>query len=282
MEKTVRSQNLKFSVEFPDDDRESLGVTNYEVVKRRKDHWDRGQGEDGGGLAPYDKDQGSSGRDPGTASRAQVDDEAAASRNTDMSVSGRNIPTGDGDTGSIHGTSRDRNNDERTGKAGHGSGDTTQTNDDHDKSGNEVARQLEQKEIKAVTTKVDVLEDGEFEWSLEPVQSEKVKETKTARHIKNERTVTEKKDTSKPVNQNAVKTVGQHRHQKTGVAHVQAKSERNVYKTNTDSKTAPKTLAVSESRPKGNGVHSIDVAERLYKKRKIWDKDQDYRIGEFN
>ena len=36
MEKTVRNQNLKFSVEFPDDDREGRGPTNYEVVKKRK------------------------------------------------------------------------------------------------------------------------------------------------------------------------------------------------------------------------------------------------------
>ena len=36
MEKTVRNQNLKFSVEYPDDDREGRGPTNYEVVKRRK------------------------------------------------------------------------------------------------------------------------------------------------------------------------------------------------------------------------------------------------------
>ena len=279
----MRSQNLKFSVEFPDDDRESLGVTNYEVVKRRKDHGDGGQGTDVGGLAPDDRDQDSSGRDPGTASRAQVDDEATASRNTDISISGRNLPTGDGNTGSIQGTSRDRHNDERTGQSGHGSGDTTQTNDYHVQSGNEVARQLEQKEIKAVTTKVDDLEDGEFEWSLQPVQSKKVKETKTARHIKNERIVTDKKETNETIHQSTAKTVRQHKQQqKTDVAHIQAKSERNVYTTNTDAKTAPKTLTASESRPKGNGIHSIDVAERLYKKRKIWDKDQDYRIGEFN
>ena len=36
MEKSIRSQNLKFSVEFPDDNREGHGPTSYEIVKKRK------------------------------------------------------------------------------------------------------------------------------------------------------------------------------------------------------------------------------------------------------
>ena len=46
MEKTVRSQNLKFSVEFPDDDRESHGVTSYEVVKKRKENGENNKDEE--------------------------------------------------------------------------------------------------------------------------------------------------------------------------------------------------------------------------------------------
>ena len=54
MEKTVRNQNLKFSVEYPDDDREGRGPTNYEVVKRRKVDDETVQDDDSGEVYQAD------------------------------------------------------------------------------------------------------------------------------------------------------------------------------------------------------------------------------------
>ena len=170
---------MKFSVEFPDDDRESFGVTKYEVVKRRKDNGQGGQlvlGEDG--------DQEASGeRDTVTDSRARVANEADAGRAVDgvTADSGRYISAGDRDPGSVHDTDRDRNDVEGTGETGDESqtcGERNQANDDNDKSHIGVSGKAAEKEIKMVNAKVDDIEDGEFEWGLEPIQSEKrVKET---------------------------------------------------------------------------------------------------------
>ena len=286
MEKNVRNPNL-FSVEFPDDDRESFGVTKYEVVKRRKDNGHGGQGaEIGEFVLGGDRDEGASERDTVTDSRTRVADEATAGRAVGgvTADGGRDVSAGDGDPGSVHDTDRDRNDVERTGKPGdefRTDDERIKANDDNAKSDIGVARKAAEKGVKTVNAKVDDLEDGEFEWGLEPVQSEKrVKETnKTARHIKNERIVSEKKEKGKTVHQNVGKSVEEHKQPKRRVvAHVQAKSDRNVYKTSTDT---PRVLVVKESRSKGTGTHSFEVVERLYKKRKIWDKDIDYRIGEF-
>ena len=280
MEKNVRNPNL-FSVEFPDDDRESFGVTKYEVVKRRKDNGQGGQGaEIGEFVLGGDRDEGASERDTITDSRTRVADEATAGRAVDgvTADGGRDISAGDGYPGSVHDTDRDRNDVERTGKPDN----EFRTDDERVKANDDigVARKAAEKGVKTVNAKVDDLEDGEFEWGLEPVQTERqIKETKAARHIKNGKIVSEKKEFGKTVHKNVGKTVEQHKQPKRRiVAHVQAKSDRNVYKTSTD---APRALVVKESRPKGTGTHSFEVVERLYKKRKIWDKDIDYRIGEF-
>ena len=291
MEKTVRSQNLKFSVEFPDDDRESLGVTKYEVVKRKKENGDGGQGTGVGGLATDDRDQGTSGRDPGTDSRDRDGDEATTDRTGDRAtpVGDRDISAGDGGSANVGNGDRDRSDDEKlreTGDEYRTTSDRTTANDDHGKSRSGMVKVPAEKEIKAIVNKVDELEQGEFEWDIEPVKTEKVvknKDTKTeARHIKNERIISEKRDTGKTSNQNTVKTVRQLKQSQIMVdrPHIQAKSERRLYKTHTEANTVQKTVTESVPRHKESKAHTSDVAERLYKRRKIWDKDQHNRNGE--
>ena len=178
-------KNWKFSVEFPDDDRESFGVTKYEVVKRRKDNGQGGPWTENGELVlGEDGDQGANGeRDTDTDSRARGADEATAGRAVYgiTADGGRYISAGDGYPGSVHGTDRYRNDVERTGETGDESrtcGERNKANDDNDKSHIGVSGKATEKEIKMVNATVDDYEDGEFEWGLEPIQSEKrVKET---------------------------------------------------------------------------------------------------------
>lgn len=181
MEKNVRSQNLKFSVEFPDDDRESHGVSNFEVVKKRK-------------------------------------------------------ATGDNNLAE---------------------GETDEA---------EHTREVHEPEV------------GEFEWDIEPVKTETVNDThnkvvpKVAQHIKNKKHISETVENIKTSNQY---------HKKAGKAVIRDRNEKSVGETRTGEKQNVKILTEPRSKPKETRFQTSDVSERLYKRRKVWEKDQ-FRKGRWN